>query len=146
MDTLPDALRQPPWTEPAPFPHGAFLVQPDGTLHPHGSPALRFAWRGRPCEARIGTGRVALSVLAGAVPYTAERPAERSGALAEVTRLPSALPAGWRLRLLPDHRIRLEAERPLPEPPQAAALVTAMVACALALDPYLDRLEAAGAA
>jgi hypothetical protein len=145
MDTLLDDPRQEAWPEPAPFPHGPFLVQPDGALHPRGRPALRFAWRGRPCEAWIEAGKVALSVAAGAVPYTAERPADRPGAFAELARLPADLPPGWRLRLLPDHRIRLEAERALPDPAHSAALVTAMVAFALALDPYLDRLEAAGA-
>jgi hypothetical protein len=149
MDTLDDprqeARPEPPPVPQGPFPHGPFLVQPDGTLHPRGRPALRFAWRGRPCEAWIEAGSVALSVSAGAVPYTAERPADRPGAFAELGRLRCDLPAGWRLRLLPDHRIRLETENPLPNPAHSAALVTAMVAFALALDPYLDRLEAAGA-
>jgi hypothetical protein len=146
MDMLLDDPRQEPWPDPEAFPHGAFMVEPDGALRPQGCPALRFAWRGRPCEARIAEGQVALSALAGAVPYTGERPSDRPGVLAEIGRLPSALPPGWRLRLLPDHRIRLEAMSALPEPVQVAALIAAMVAFALALDPYLDRLEAAGAA
>ncbi|HEV7264556.1 MAG TPA: hypothetical protein VGN83_06530 [Falsiroseomonas sp.] len=127
-----------------PFPHGPFLVEPDGALRATGVPALRFAWRGRSCEARIADGHLRLAVSAGAVPYTAERPLDRPGALAAVGQLPLELPAGWRLRVLPDHRLRLETDVPLPLPTTAIALVGAMVGFALALNPYLDRLESAG--
>lgn len=129
-----------------PFPHGPFLVAPDGALRvePERAPTLRFAWRGRGCEARISGGTVRLSAGAGAVPYTAERAADRPAALAAIGELPGDLPPGWRLRVLPDHRLRLEAEQPLPAPTTAIALVGAMVGFALALDVYLDRLESAG--
>ncbi len=70
--------------------------------------------------------------------------ADRPGALAALASLPPAMPQGWRLRLLPDHRISLEAEEALDSPPTAVALVTRLVRFALALDPYLDRLEEAG--
>ena len=142
---LPDTGARKPFPAQA-FRHGPFLVDGEGSLHPDGRPALRFAWRGRRCEARVMPGRVALSVAAGAVPYTAEKQARRRGALAELTRLPAALPAGWHLRILPSHRLRLETEQKLPDPSGAAALVSAMVRFALQLDPYLDRLEAAGVA
>lgn len=127
------------------FPHGPFLVQPDGEMLPQGHPALRFAWRGRPCDARITEGRLRLSAAAGAVPYTAERPADRPGVFALIISLPAELPAGWRLRLLPDHRLRLETDQAMPTPITATVLVAAMVRFALALDGYLDRLELAGA-
>lgn len=146
-----DAALAPPAPPPAPppaalepFPHGPFLVEPDGALHPHGRPALRFAWRGRSCRALVEPGRVSLSAIAGAVPYTAERAAARPGAFALLRALPDDLPAGWRLSLLPDHALRLEAACDLPQPAPAAALVAAMVAFALGLDPYLDRLDSAG--
>jgi hypothetical protein len=113
-------------------------------MMPRRVPALRFAWRGRPCEARLSHGKVSLSVSAGVVPYTAERPADRPGAFAAIEALPAELPGGWRLRLLPDHRLRLEAEHDLAAPMTAIVLVGAMVRFALALDPYLDRLESAG--
>lgn len=138
------ALAPPRQAPPEAFPHGPFLVEPDGGLHPQGRPALRFAWRGRGCEAVVAPGRVRLSALAGAVPYTAERPSARPGAFELIRSLPEDLPAGWRLRLLPDHALRLEAECDLPQPAHAAALVAAMVGFALALDPYLDRLDSAG--
>jgi len=113
---------------------------------PQGHPALGFAWRGRPCEARITEGRLSLSAVAGAVPYTAERAADRPAVFDLIRGLPAELPAGWRLRLLPDHRLRLETDQTLPAPITAITLVTAMVRFALALDGYLDRLEFAGVA
>jgi hypothetical protein len=128
-----------------PFPLGPFLVERDGRLHARQTPALRFAWRGRYCEARLAGATIRLTSNAGAVPYTAEDPAARRAALAAVGLLPGALPPGWRLRLLPDHRLRLEAEASLPTPITATALIGRLVAFALALDPYLDRLESAGA-
>jgi hypothetical protein len=128
----------------APFAHGPFLVAPDGTLHPTRPPALRFAWRGRPCLARVEPGMAHLSALLGSPPYTAERRADRPAALAAIRALPAALPAAWRLRVLPDHRLLIEAARPLPERPTAVALVAAMAGFALDLDPYLDRLDSAG--
>ena len=150
-----DALVAPPPPETAtlpgglpetPFPHGPFLIRPDGEMLPRGSPALRFAWRGRPCEARIAKGQIAISAGAGAVPYTAERAADRPAVFALIGALPAELPAGWRLRLLPDHRLQLETAAPLPTPVTAITLVAAMVRFALALDAYLDRLELAGVA
>jgi hypothetical protein len=150
-----DALVAPPPPVPAtlphglpetPFPHGPFLVQPDGGLLPPGRPALRFAWRDRPCEARIADGLLNLSAAVGAVPYTAERAADRPAAFALIVALPAELPAGWRLQLLPDHRLRMESATALPAPVTAITLVAAMVRFALALDAYLDRLELAGVA
>ena len=129
---------------------GPFTVQPSGGLAPREAagppPALRFAWRGRPCRAELAGGELRLAAVAARIPSTAEPGADRRGALAAVADLPPALPPGWRLRLLPDHRVALEAAAPLGGvPPTAVGLVAAMVRFALALDPYLDRLEAAGA-
>jgi len=127
-----------------PFAHGPFLVDPDGAMQPRGWPALRFAWRGRACEARLADGRLRLSAAAGALPYTAECVTGRTGAVAAIGRLPSELPRGWLLRVLPDHRLKLEAERALPAPVTATALLGALVGFALDLDPYLDLLASAG--
>ena len=63
----------------------------------------------------------------------------RSGRDAIVAALPGLLPPGWRLRLLPDHRIQVEQETAAV--PTATGVIAAMVRFALALDPCLDRLE-----
>ncbi|NKC33153.1 hypothetical protein [Falsiroseomonas selenitidurans] len=128
------------------IPHGPFLVSQHGALTPVRRPALRFAWRGRGCEATFSEGQLSLAAQAGAVPYTAEHPAARPAAFAALGRMPRELPAGWRLRLLPDHRVQLESAVPLAGAPTATELVREMVRFALALDPYLDRLESAGVA
>lgn len=131
---------------PWPYPHGPFLVEPDGALRIERAPAVRFAWRGRRCAARIDQGRLRISVGAGHVPYTAERPAARPRALAAIAALPAALPEGWRLRLTPAHALDLEQECELAAPLTATSLIAALVGFALALDAYLERLDSAGVA
>jgi hypothetical protein len=58
--------------------------------------------------------------------------------------LRAALPPGFRLRLLPDHRLRLEARAVLATPASAVAMVTAMVGFVLTLGPWLAALDQAG--
>ncbi len=126
---------------------GPFAVNRDGTLQPRGPglrPAMRFAWRGRRCEASLTREEVHLAAFAARVPSTAEARAGRPGAFEAIASLPGSLPPGWKARLLPDHRVVLEASAPLSEPPTATELVAAMVRFALDLDPYLDRLDSAG--
>jgi hypothetical protein len=125
---------------------GPFAVERDGTLTPRQAglqPAMRFAWRQRRCEASLADGRVRLASRAARIPFSAEAGADRERAFATLAALPGSLPRGWKARLLPDHSITLETEAPLEAPPTAVGLVAAMVRFALALDPYLDRLEAA---
>ncbi|MDB5415016.1 MAG: hypothetical protein JWR10_3351 [Rubritepida sp.] len=88
-------------------------------------------------------GEIRLRAMAGRIPSTAEKNADRAGTLRQVATLPPDLPAGWRLRLTADHRLSLETETP----PRGTAvgMLGEMVRFAIALDPYLDRLEAAGA-
>jgi len=127
---------------------GPFAIDGHGALSPRSNerrPALHFAWRGRRCEAEVdGTG-VQLTAFAARIPSTAEPGADRERAFAAVALLPRDLPPGWRLCLTPDHRIRVETAERLPQAATATSLVTAMVRFALALDPYLDTLEAEGA-
>lgn len=128
---------------------GRFAVAPDGALAPraaHEAPALRFAWRGRACRAQFAADGLHLAADAARIPSTAEPGADRRRAFEAVAALPARLPAGWRARLLPDHRLRLEASAPLPAPANATALVASLVRFVLALDPYLDSLEEAGVA
>jgi hypothetical protein len=125
---------------------GPFAVDRDGTLQPRAPglrPAMRFAWRGRRCEAALTREEVHLAAFAARIPSTAEAREGRPGAFEAIAALPGSLPPGWKARLLPDHRVVLEAAAPLSEPPTATELVAAMVRFALALDPYLDRLESA---
>lgn len=128
------------------LPHGPFLVSDDGSLKPMRDAAMRFVWRGRGCLATLSDGQINLAAQAGAVPFTAEQPLARPGAFAALGAMPGDLPQGWRLRLMPDHRVQLEAAFDLRGDTTATALVSAMVRFALALDPYLDRLELAGLA
>ena len=125
---------------------GPFTVAPDGTLAPRAPglrPALRFAWRGRRCEARWQDGVLHLSAIAARIPSSAGQREARRRAFAALPQLPAGLPAGLGLRLTPDHRLALEAEAK--PPATAAGLITALVRFALEMDPVLDRIEAAGA-
>ncbi|MBS7812155.1 hypothetical protein [Roseococcus pinisoli] len=125
---------------------GPFAVGSDGTLSPRSpgsSPELRFAWRGRDCRALVTERALQLRAMAGRIPSTADRHADRAATLRAVAALPLELPAGWRLRLTADHRLALEMEAP--PGATAVALLGDMVRFAMAMDPYLDRLEAAGA-
>jgi hypothetical protein len=125
---------------------GPFAVARNGALQPREPatpPALRFTWHGRRCEAAISPDGVQLAAIAGRIPYTVEAGADRAAAFATLARLPAGLPPGWRLRLLPDHRIRVETAAETPPAPTATSVIAAMVRFALALDPYLDRLVTA---
>ncbi|MCB4820467.1 hypothetical protein [Roseicella aerolata] len=128
---------------------GPFAVARDGALYPrepHEPPALRFSWRDRRCEAAITPDGLRLVAIAGRIPSTAEPGADRISAFATVATLPASLPPGWRLRLLPDHRIQVETSAETPAATTATSVIAAMVRFALALDPYLDRLESASVA
>jgi hypothetical protein len=127
---------------------GPFAVTPDGALQPREAaqpPAMRFSWRGRSCEAAVATDGVHLAAIAGRIPSTAEVGADRASAFETLANLPRTLPPGWRVQLLPDHRIRLEAATDTAQAPTATSVIAAMVRFALALDPYLDRLDSASA-
>lgn len=131
------------------IPLGPFAVTPDGALaprEPHPAPCLHFAWRGRACEARIAHEGVRMAVEAGRIPSTADPGADRRRAFAALADLPGNLPPGLQARLLPDHRIRVEATAPVTVPANPVALVSALVRFALEIDPWLDRLEADGVA
>ena len=126
---------------------GPFAVDRDGILHPRDSnarPALQFAWRGRTCAAELTGSALHLVSCAARMPSSAEPGVDRNRAFAAVAALPRRLPRGWRARLLPDHRLRLEAQAELGSPPTATNMIAAMVRFAMALDPYLDELESEG--
>lgn len=126
---------------------GPFAVAENGAIGPASSelrPVLRFAWRGHACEAAVGDRALTLRAWAGRIPSTAEPAACRSTAFSAISEVAGSLPAGWAARLAPDHRVQVEMDCALPGPVSAVALICEMVRFALALDPYLDRLDAAG--
>jgi hypothetical protein len=53
------------------------------------------------------------------------------------------MPEGWLLRLTADHRVAVETQAPSRS--TAVGMLGEMVRFAMALDPYLDRLEGVGA-
>jgi hypothetical protein len=125
---------------------GPFAVAPDGTLSPRApglSPAIRFAWRGRICEALMQEGSLRLRAIAGRIPSTAEPGADRHFTARAVAEIPAEMPDGWQLRLTADHRVAVEAHAPTRS--TAVGVLGEMVRFAMALDPYLDRLEGVGA-
>ena len=129
---------------------GPFSVAQDGTLSPRAPgirPLLRYAWRGRACAAEVTAAGLRLTALAGRIPSTSERHADRGAVVAAVSAVRERLPAGVTLHLMPDHRLLLRREAAAAREPQlgAMALLTEMVGFALAVDPCLDRLEQAGA-
>ena len=127
---------------------GPMAIDPEGRLAPKMAERpieFIFDWRGRRCSVDLGPHGLAIETDAARIPSTADGRDQRQSSFAEVAALNPGLPEGWRLRLLPDHRIRFEADVDLVPPTNATDLVAALVRFVLALDPYLDRLEAAGA-
>jgi len=137
---------------------GPFRVDQRGLLSPADAESFpRFAvrWRDRlvqahmrqPCAANAGHGILSLSSRVGRVPSTAgptPSAARRASLLDVLRQLPRLLPAGWRLRLMPDHSVVVEAQTELVLPVSAIALVTEMSLFLLSLAPYLDVLDAEG--
>ena len=136
----------------APFRLGPFRVDADGRLSPGAPelfPSFRVAWRGQGVQARLTAagpqgGILALRAILGRVPSTG-RPegagaVPRQAAFAAVRTLPGTLPPGWKVALLPDHRILAEAQKHLLLPTSAEDLVTELTLFLLRLAPYLDLL------
>jgi len=139
----------------APFNLGPFAVDAMGRLAARGSAALPgffFRWRGRVIRAKFlpgesGQGRLCLSATLGRVPSTAGAgdPRARTGSFQLLHLLPRALPGRWRVALLPDHRVHLEAEADV-LPITASELLVELTRFLLELAPYLDVLDEAGIA
>lgn len=132
------------------FGFGPFRVDGAGRLapaEPSRPPGLTFRWHGRRLHAWLEDGQVSLRVAAGRIPSSSgPAAASRAAAFAAVALLVRELPAGWRVRLLPDHTVLLETTERLDPPPTASALLTCVTCFALALQPYLDVLAEAGVA
>ncbi len=138
----------------APFRLGPFMVNATGGLtpcQPEPTPAFVCRWRQRLIRAHLtkaptGQGQVVLQATLGRVPSTASAPegALRPQSFALIHWLPRYLPPEWRVVLLPDHRVILDAHPAIEFPFTAASLLTQLTCFLLALSPYLDLLDEAG--
>ncbi len=140
----------------APFMLGPFAVDAMGRLsprRPNALPGFFFRWRGRLIHAKFEQtnpqrGQLVLQATLGRVPSTANP--RDSGLRAQsfqlLRLLPHALPEPWRVLLLPDHRVQLEADSPVTLPITATDLLVELTRFLLELEPYLDLLNEAGIA
>lgn len=125
---------------------GPFKIAPDGRLQPREPamrPVVRYGWRGRPCAAELAGDVLRLVSVVGRIPSTAERGRDRAATVQALVALRHRMPQGVELRLLPDHRVVLRRQARRPD--GAIQLVSEMTRFALALDPALEELAAAGA-
>jgi hypothetical protein len=157
-----------------PFRLGPFLVDTQGRVQPSEPghfPRFHAVWRGCPVQASLdadgaaeetaapgGAANLLLSAIVGRVPSTAGADAarnqqRRSAAFGALQALVGGAAQGPHLRLLPDHRVAMQAVRPVAMPASAADLLTQITCFLLDLGPYLDLLaeadvpvEAVGAA
>lgn len=140
----------------APFMLGPFSVDAEGRLAPRDPaalPAFVVRWRGRLIRARLGQsvpqhGRLVLLTVLARVPSTADAtgPGSRGSSFAAMHLLRRSIPRSWRLTLLPDHRVLLEAGAEIALPITASGLLGELTCFLLALAPYLDLLESLGMA
>ena len=138
----------------APFMLGPFSVDAAGRLAPRDPaalPAFVFRWRGRLIRARLGQsvpqhGQLVLLTVLSRVPSTADAtgPGPRGSSFAAMHLLRRHIPSGWRLTLLPDHRVLLEADAEIALPITASGLLVELTCFLLVLAPYLDLLESLG--
>src|SRR5215471_6476196 len=118
----------------APFTLGPFTVDAEGRLSPSepgSAPAFLFRWRDRLVRARVDRadneiGRLTLYVTLARVCSTASTSDAtlRPRSFALLHWLLQALPGGWQLSLLADHRVRLETSVSISLRITAAGLVT----------------------
>lgn len=130
-------------------PIGPFRVDAAGHLSPADPDrpiGFGFRWRGRVVHADLGHGALSLRAAIGRVPSTAGHARQRPAVFDAIGFLPDALPPGWHLRVLPDHRLALERSQPVDQPVTACGLVSQLVGFVLELAPYLDLLKDAGVA
>lgn len=129
---------------------GPFSIDDQGRITPRTGeemPHFLFQWRDRKVSARLvhgnGDGRLLLSAWLGRVPSSADPMAgeRRLASFSTLRGLLEVLPGEWRVRLLPDHQVCLDAEMALSWPASAVALMAELTQFLLALAPYLDLLD-----
>jgi hypothetical protein len=81
------------------------------------------------------------SVPVGRLPSTSVGGGRRDAAIALLRALARNLPAGWRLGLLPDHRIQIDTEHRMDLPTTIGALLTPVVGLLLSAAPLLDLMD-----
>ncbi len=138
----------------APFRLGPFSVDAEGRLspcEPAATPAFLFRWHGRVVRARLArrdaaTGYLMLQVTLARVRSSATTPdaALRPRCFALVHRLERIVAPPWRIALLADHRVWLEAGLRIGLPVTAAGLVAEVTCFALDLAPYLELMDEVG--
>lgn len=136
---------------------GPFSIDGQGRIAPRAGaemPHFLFHWRDRKVSARLerqqghedaAQGRLLLSAWLGRVPSSADPApaARRVASFGTLRELLEVLPGDWRVRLLPDHQVRLDAELALSWPTSAVELMAELTRFLLALAPYLDLLDEA---
>jgi hypothetical protein len=140
----------------APFMLGPFAVDAMGRLAARGSnalPGFLFRWRGRLIRAKFEQsnwqlGQLILQATLGRIPSTANPrdPGSRQQSFQLLQMLPRSLPSPWRMMLLPDHCVRLEANTQGSLPITVTDLLAELTRFLLELAPYLDLLDEAGIA
>lgn len=133
---------------------GPFAVSRDGSLGPREDDFVcAFSWisGAHRIRCRIEGGRIIMRAVLCRVPSTAEStpPDEgirlREAVFAAVATARARLPKGWRLGLLPDHGIAIEASADLPKGTTGTGLIAENVAFAMRLAPYLEFFSETGA-
>jgi hypothetical protein len=133
----------------SPIPLGPFLVQENGHIElrtPEDGTSFSFAWRGRRFAVRIRRDRMSLSVPVGRLPSTSAGGGRREAAMGLLRALGRNLPPGWRVRLLPDHRVQIDSDQHMDLPTTASALITPVVRLLLRTAPLLDLIDECGLA
>lgn len=140
----------------APFMLGPFAVDAMGRLAPRGPSALPgflLRWRGRVVHAKFEQSdpersRLVLLATLGRVPSSASPrdSALRPQSFELLHLLPRAMPEAWQVKLLPDHRVQLQAYSQVTLPITATDLLVELTRFLLELAPYLDLLDEAGIA
>jgi hypothetical protein len=133
---------------------GPFTVSQEGRLspcEPDKTPAFLFRWHDRIVHARLAQasprdGRLVLQSTLGRVPSSAtvSDATLRPRSFNLLHWLPRSLPRGWRVLLLSDHCVWLEAETQIALPITAAALIAEITRFLLILGPFLDLLDEEG--
>ena len=128
-------------------PLGPFLVDGAGRLafrHSDTTRGFGFLWRANRCRVRLGGGTLSFTAVIGRLPSTAGGGGQREAALGVLRAVGKVLPAGWRLRLLADHRVQVEVEQALNWPTSMAALLTPVVRLVFCVAPLMELMREAG--